>query len=152
MNKKTISLLFCVLLILTILIGCTAKNPTLSLTFNDAGDVCTYKGPDKFQYGTFTLNLVQGKNPAGTIGYAIVTLDEGKTVDDLKAWNSTDTPPFATVLTYGGPYSQDSNFDFDLSKMAAYVQGKPLYLACFSQAKGGEIKAVGNFGPIDIKQ
>jgi hypothetical protein len=90
MNTKQFATIgFTFVLIALFAAACTPPNPTL--TFHDAGDQCTYSGPNPIPYGEFTVDLVAEQLPEGkNVGYAIITLKEGKTIDDLNAYQSPD--------------------------------------------------------------
>ncbi len=152
MKHRIGSTVICAFIALAFILGCTAKNPTLTLTFNDAGDQCTYDGPKSFTYGTFTLKVVRGEKYTGSIGFAIATLDEGQTFDDLNAYTSVEPPNWVQVITAQGPLSQDKSYSYDLTTRAIYKLDKPLYFVCFSGVDENNPVKVGTIGPINIKE
>ncbi len=53
------------------------------------GDQCAYNGPARAPAGQITVILdVEDQTDYDEYGLAVVTLDEGKTFDDLDAWPS----------------------------------------------------------------
>ena len=73
--------------------------PLLSFTFRNG--TCDYDGPTQITAGTVKMKLIiEEGNEEAMEGVAVVTatLDEGKTIEDLQAWPSTDKPPWANIL------------------------------------------------------
>jgi hypothetical protein len=111
MNTKQFATIgFTFVLIALFAAACTPPNPTL--TFHDAGDQCTYSGPNPIPYGEFTVDLVAEQLPEGkNVGYAIITLKEGKTIDDLNAYQSPDPPSWVKHILFDtGPVAQSMSF------------------------------------------
>jgi len=134
--------LVCVVLLIT---GCARPAHDPTLTFR--GNECSYAGPRDLQ-ANFTLNWVVEESGPSTSIYAIVTLDQDKTVDDLARIPAEDPPPsWVHKLAYDlatspGTYSKS----VDLTSKAAYHEG-PIYIVCFS---ANEDVALGAVGPFEV--
>jgi hypothetical protein len=149
MNKRFFaSLAICVILSSLLLCSCNSTaSQTPTLTF-DAGK-CTYTGP-KTVPATFTLNWVINDEDHPGYVYAILTLLEGKTVDDLVGWSSTEKPSWVNRISWnmeplGGNYAKEHN----LYENALY-KGEPIYIICYYD--GDNLgKNIGAVGPIKVK-
>jgi hypothetical protein len=121
--------------------------PEVTLTFS--GDTCAYSGP-KSLLGKFNINVVVEGQGNTMYGYILVTLEEGKTIEDLQAWPSTDPPGWLkdafhnTGPVFVEPGSVKQNIDVWVN--AAYA-GDPIYIVCFADAPG---RKIGALGPIEI--
>jgi hypothetical protein len=60
-------------------------------------------------------------------GLAIVTLDEGKTFQDLDAWPSTDQPPWTTLLSFA-----EASPGSGLRTVWVPAQKRPIFMVCFT--------------------
>ena len=118
----------------------TPVPPTMTVTFD--GNECTYDGPDTVSAGQITVNWnIKGQARDG-YALAIVTLDEGKTFEDLDAWPSIGAPSWATVVAF------KEEFPANLSPFVADVTEGPIYLVCFTahpRAKTGVL------GPVEVE-
>ena len=117
--------------------------PEVTITFS--GDTCTYSGsnslPDKFN-----INIVVEGQGKTMYGYVLVTLDEGKTIEDLQAWPSSDPPEWLKdTLRETGPAFGPGNTKqiLDWSSYESVVT--PIYFVCF-----GDDQKIGALGPIVI--
>lgn len=132
-----------VFIFLSVLVGCRSINP--SLTIHESG--CSYKGPDTFEK-SFILEWVVSKSRTSTSIIALVSVDPGKTVEDLASMPAEDPPPaWVHKLDYAvamspGTYTKSVN----LGANAAY-HGEPVYFVCFDAE---EDFAIGAAGPFEI--
>lgn len=121
--------------------------PEVTLTFS--GDACTYSGPKSLP-AKFDINIVVEGQGKTKYGFVVVTLKEGKTIEDLQAWPSTDPPGWLkNILIDTGPVFVESGSmkqNVDLWVNAAYT-GNPIYFACLAD---GPERKIGALGPIEI--
>lgn len=116
-----------------------AMAPTMTVTFD--GNECTYDGPDTVSAGQITVNWnIKGQARDG-YALAIVTLDEGKTFEDLDAWPSIDAPLWANVVV------ARESFSGSLSPFVADVTEGPIFLVCFTAYPKAK---VGVLGPVEV--
>jgi hypothetical protein len=123
-------------------------NPTLTF---DLGE-CAYSGPNSLPYGKFTLDLVQSKTDPLPFGFALVTLQSGKTIADLEAWPSADPPDWLYVLTVQSYLTTTQSFNWSLTYNGLYKPPEPVYLVCFQQDAKGNVNKIGAFGPITVQE
>ena len=76
-------------------------------------------------------------------GLAIVTLDEGKTFENLDVWPSVDKPPWATLVAFAEACPGS------LSPMVADVTEGPIFLVCFTAYPEAKIGVLGPVGDGD---
>jgi hypothetical protein len=83
-------------------------------------------------------------------GYALITLREGKTIEDLKAWPSADQPDWVNLIHGVHEYTNGTHtYTYDYANVAT---DQILYLACFrADPDTGVIAKIGAFGPIEVK-
>lgn len=125
-------------------------NPTL--TFDVAIHQCSYSGPKTLAYGGFTLDIVAGQIPEGyKIGFGMVTLKEGKTIEDMIPSLSVEPPNWVNALEGAGPFSKNMSFTYNLSTDVDYTKGEPIFLVCFSGHDGPGIK-IGVIGPFEVQE
>jgi hypothetical protein len=142
-----------------LLMGACAPSPSsppvLTLNIND--DVCTLEGSQTTLKGDFSIKLIINQQKLSEVGYALLSLEKGKTIDDLKAWKSENQPPWSTLIdgvheTTNGTHT----YTYDPTKFSqnAAYQGGPLYLMCFRKISDtGTLLLIGGpFGPFEIKQ
>lgn len=117
--------------------------PEVTLTFS--GNTCAYSGskslPEKFN-----INIVVEGQGNTKYGYVLVTLDDGKTIEDLQAWPSSDPPEWLKdTLRETGPAFGPGNTKqiLDWSSYESVVT--PIYFVCF-----GDDQKIGALGPIVI--
>jgi hypothetical protein len=143
-----------VMVILLLLIACgqapSQSSNEATLTFS--GDTCTYSGPKSLP-AKFDINVVVEGQTDTVYGYVIVTLQEGKGIEDLQAWPSTDPPEWLkdqlndSGPAFGGSFGLGPvKQNVDLGVNAAYA-GEPFYFVCFADAPARKIGAA---GPIEI--
>lgn len=133
---------------LLLLMACgskTSSEPTL--TFHENG--CSYSGPATVA-SKFTLTWIIKDSGHSTFIYALVTLGQDKSVQDLATIPAEEPPPsWVTKLgfdlkTSPGTYTES----IDLSRNALFHEG-PIYFVCFF---ADEDFAMGADGPIDVKK
>ena len=149
MNRKLTLKIVGSLIILALIVGCTASTPTLTLTFDQ--NKCSYSGPKAISAEKLNVDLVLPELNPQASGFALVTLDSGKTIADLEAWPSTDPPDWLTVLSDAGEISKNASINIDLAPMMAFHTGDALYLVCFQKDSNGIVNKIGAFGPIKTK-
>ena len=139
---------------LLLLIACgskTSSKPTLTteptLTFHENG--CSYNGPATVA-SQFNLTwIIEDSGHSGYV-YGLVTLDHGKSVQDLATIPAEDpSPSWVTKLDADyqkrpGTYTES----VDLSANASFHED-PLYFVCFFT---DDDFAMGADGPIDVKK
>ena len=124
----------------------TQGPPEVTVTFS--GDTCTYSGskslPDKFN-----INIVVEGQGNTKYGYVLVTLDEGKTIEDLQAWPSSDPPEWLKdQLRDTGPVFGPGNTKQNLDWSSYESVATPIYFVCF--AVDTTTRKIGALGPIEI--
>jgi hypothetical protein len=72
----------------------------------------------------------------------VLTLDEGKTVDDLAAWPSTDKPAWARISGWS-----EAGRPGQSNILKATVEEGIIYIACFRRPPEAKIGAL---GPIEV--
>lgn len=148
MSYKTLALLTLFTLTLFLLTSCDSKVSTSpTLTFHE-GD-CSYSGPSTIAT-EFTLTWnIDDPDHIGYI-YEIVTLDPGKSVQELSTIPAEEPPPsWVHKINYGvelntGQYTES----VDLTANAAFQEG-PIYIVCFY---ADEDTAIGAVGPISVNK
>ncbi len=131
-----------------------AQNPTMKLSIIE--NECSFEYPSTFVNGEFRIQLTLNEKRPTDSGYALVTLDKGKTIEDLKAWPTAEQPVWVFLIdgvheTSVGThlYSYDST---EFSKYSQFYTGGPLYLVCFhTNPDTGVTNKIGAFGPIEFK-
>jgi len=141
------------LTLILLLFGCKPSSPTFTLTINEKD--CTYEGPSKMSEGDFAINLVINEQKNTETGYSLFTLEDGKTIEDVRAWQSVDQPPWVITIANvhemaGGTHTYSYNTT-SFTQNARYTGG-PYYLVCFrTDPDTGNTSALGVFGPIEVK-
>jgi hypothetical protein len=127
-----------------------ALPPAFTVTIK--GKECTFAGPMRIPFGEFTIKLVIEKQKISEMGYALITIDEGKTLDDLKGSNAAQ-PDWAHRLAGEHKFEGTSSRAFDLANMPAFYKGEPFYVVCFWTDPDLSIRQViGAFGPIEVEK
>jgi hypothetical protein len=121
--------------------------PILTMTIKE--NDCTLDGPTTIPHVALTINLVMDEQKPTESGYALITLKEGKTIEDLKAWPSADQPPWVNLIHGVHEYTNGTHtYTYNYANVAT---DQILYLVCFrTNPDTGIIQAIGRFGPIDI--
>lgn len=113
----------------------------ITVTFE--GGQCIYIGPDEVPAGRITVVLdVEDQTEYEEYGLAVVTLDEGKTFEDLDAWPSTSQPSWAQVHGLLEEVPQGSR-----AEMTVIALEGPLFLVCFTAYP---ITKSGTLGPVQV--
>ena len=140
---------FSVLLIAaSLLTACTTPRMTVMFT----GDDCIYEGPASIPYGKFNVKWIVNDQTHNKTVLLIITLAEGKTIDDLKAYKGGEQPPWVEVLWNYDENAFGSELEdvrlyrhvYDLKTLDSY-QSQPLYMVC-----GNEEGRTNSFGPIEV--
>jgi len=121
-----------------------AMAPAMTVTFS--GDACTYDGSATIPAGPVTVNWAIKGQPRDGYALAIVTLDEGKTFEDLDAWPSVGKPPWAELVAMEERFPEEQSPD-NLSFVAEVTEG-PIFLVCFTADPDAK---VGVLGPVDVE-
>lgn len=139
MKRNNIIALSLLVLAFSLLTTCTSR--TMTVKFTKSG--CTYTGPTSIPYGKFNVNWSVNDQKHNKTVLLIITLAEGKTIDDLKALHSGEAPQWVTVLWK----DEENAFGPDLNRVRTYhhvhdlktldgYQGQPLYLVCGNEEGG----------------
>jgi hypothetical protein len=121
---------------------------TLTLTITD--NECTFAGPSIFPHAVLSINVMMNEQKQTESGYALVTLKEGKTIEDLKAYPSAAQPDWVSLIHGVHEYTNGLHtYTYDYTKVAT---NPPLYLVCFNSdpVTGAWIKRAA-FGPFELK-
>jgi hypothetical protein len=117
-------------------------NAAIAVTFD--GDECVYEGPDRVLAGGVPLVLdVEHQTDHPAYGVIVVTLDEGKTFEDLDAWPSTTRPRW--IDTVGDLVNIPQGTRAETTFRA--FEG-PLFVVCFTAAP---FTKSGVLGPIEVE-
>ena len=121
---------------------------TLILTIKE--NECTLSGPLTIPHVVLTINLMMDEQKATESGYALVTLKEGKTIEDLKAWPSADQPEWVNLIHGVHEFANGLHtYTYDYTHV---TEDQTLYLACFrADPVTGVIAKIAAFGPIEVK-
>ena len=144
-NRLSIRILGLLLILSMLIMGCSGTSSPPTLTIN--GDQCSYEGPKNIPAkATFTLKLENPK-PSTWHGFGVLTLAEGKTLEDLKtATTVEDLPEWITVIgRFGSNETGTSTHEFDSVYYGAY-HGEPIYILCVIDPA-----VIAAFGPIEVK-
>jgi hypothetical protein len=103
-------------------------------------------------FGEFTVKLVIEKQKISEMGYALVTIDEGKTLEDLKTATAAQ-PDWVHRLAGEHKFEGTSSRIFNLAKMPSFYKGEPFYFVCFYTDPDLSLRQnIGAFGPIIVKK
>jgi hypothetical protein len=147
--KKILIISTCITIFLLLLNAC-GQSPTVQPTITFSGETCTYSGPKSLS-AKFDLNVVVKSQTDTVYGFVIVTLQAGKTIEDLQVWPSVDPPEWLkNMLNDTGPVfaSGTTKQNVDLAAYS-YYSGDPIYFACFADKP---TRKIGALGPIEISQ
>jgi hypothetical protein len=117
----------------------TVAAATITVTYT--GDKCAMTGPQKMPAGMLAIDwVIEDKIPT-THGLCAITLDAGKTIDDLKTWGSAVQPSWVQVVSCwdGSPDGRKT--------VTVELKHGPNYLVCFSSPAA----YIGPLGPIDVE-
>jgi hypothetical protein len=124
-------------------------NSTLTLTIRENN--CSLDGPSTVPHAELTINFSMDEQKPTESGYALFTLKEGKTIEDVKAWPSVNQPPWINLIQGVHEFTNGLHtYTYDYTHVAT---NQTLYLVCFrANPDTGEIARVGGpFGPIEVK-
>jgi hypothetical protein len=154
MNRKIMFSIFGGVLTLLFLAGCTTPTPTLTLTINE--NECTLDGPMTIPNDDFMVKFVINEQEPNESAYALVTLEGGKTIEDLNAWPSADQPSWVIILhRFNEPAGGTHTYSYDPTEFTqnARYDGGPYYLVCFrNNLDTGTLEKIGAFGPIEVEK
>jgi hypothetical protein len=120
----------------------TATLPPADITARISGTGCKLDAPKPTYPATFTIALVGEANKAGyAYGLTVISLAEGKTLEDLKQSKGTTPPVWVTVEgAIGG--------DPGLTTQATVTVSKgPIYMVCWISPPD---RVIGRLGPVEI--
>jgi pyrimidine-specific ribonucleoside hydrolase len=148
MNYKSIlsRMIFPALILL--LVSCSTPSstpippptPTLApadMTVTFDGSKCTYDGPQSVPAGEVTVDWAVKNKDHDKFGLAMVTLNEGKTFDDLDQWPSSDPPSWLTLINVWET-PPDS-----MIQVSARITNGPFYFVCFYSPPDTKYGALG---------
>jgi hypothetical protein len=152
---------FAGLVVFLAMAACTSRTATPSpatpaprLTLSIIGSECTLDGPTTIPYGQFEITLVIDEPEVSETGYALVALDEGRTIADLEAWSSADQPEWADRLA--GEHQMEagiSSSTIDLVPMAAMQDREAVYIVCIhTNPQTHTREKIGALGPIEVER
>jgi len=138
------------LLLMAVLLLAACTSPRMTVKFTENG--CTYDGPASIPFGKFKVNWIVNDQKHNKTGLVIITLAEGKTIEDLKADRSAEAPQWVNILWI----DEENAFGSELEKVRRYshehdlltqvnYHGEPLYMIC-----GNEQGMIAPLGPIDV--
>ena len=112
---------------------------------------CTLEGPTTIPHVVLTINLVMDEQKPTESGYALITLKEGKTIEDLKAYPSAVQPDWVNLIHGVHEYTNGTHtYTYNYANV---TMDQILYLACFrADPETGVIAKIGAFGPIYVKK
>jgi hypothetical protein len=159
MKKQWKALTVIAIVLALFVVGCSSPSPTVpvpptatpvppSMTVAFAGGTCTYDGPKAVPAGP--INVIMDVKDQDREAYAlvIVTLDQGKTINDMKAWMpSTAQPSWAQIVAENEEGLPGKRNTFAAWISSDTVAKGAIFLACFS--KPPEV-SIGALGPIEV--
>ena len=123
----------------------TEADAGLTVTFE--GDQCTYRGPKHVPAGRIPLVLdVTDQTAHEVYGVGAVTVDEGKTLEDLVAW-----PAAANIPVWGHDHGYVETSQGTAQETTLVIFEGPLFLVCFAGPSSGNGGKVDVLGPIEIE-
>jgi hypothetical protein len=122
---------------------------TLTLTIKENN--CSFEGPGTVPHTVLTINLIMDEQKPTESGYALFTLEEGKTIEDVKALTDVNPPSWVNVIH--GVHEYTNGMHTYTYNYANVTTDQTLYLVCFrADPDTGVIAKVGGpFGPIEVK-
>jgi hypothetical protein len=117
--------------------------PVNSLTVTFKNDLCSYNGAMAIKAGEVSVTMVV-KHQELDAGMVVLTLDEGKTIDDLNAAPDNYGQPLWShrVGEAERHVHPGERYTFKFT-----IETGPIYLVCFS---GPPDTAIGVLGPIEV--
>jgi hypothetical protein len=113
------------------------------ITF-DKGDKCSMKVINPLTSPELNYEIVTNDTTYQDYMVVYMTLDKGKTLADLQAWKTADSPPFAHGLGLDivSPASDTGHSNWSLPV-------GQLYFSCYVQ-ESGELRWIASVGPVDV--
>jgi len=138
------------LLVILVLAGCSPSS--LTLTYKEGQ--CTLDGPKKIPNESFTFKLVLEEDQYPEYGFMLITLAEGKTLEDLRSQpQNTGKPDWVNNIIsddHGIPGTY--TYTIDLNQNATY-KGEPIYILCGFRKEGdAEATMFAQLGPFEVKK
>jgi hypothetical protein len=145
MNGQLQKSLIIVITLILLTSGCTAEKTSVnSLTTTFKNNKCTYDGAKSVAAGEVSFIMVD-KNRDLNAAMIVLTLDEGKTVEDLKALptNTGEDPQW----THRVGAAERHVYPGESYTFKATIETGPIYMICFS---GSPELISGVLGPIEV--
>jgi hypothetical protein len=145
MKVKTIKYVFSTVILVLLASGC-GNNPNHALTITFRDNQCTYDGAKSVVSGEVSFTMVD-KNQDFDAAMIVLTLDEGKTIEDLKALppNQGEDPLWSHRVGEADRHVHPG----ERYTFKATIETGPIYLICFS---GSPELISGVLGPIEVKK
>lgn len=143
--KKTV-LLTCCLIVLGIISACgpvnasppttekpvpttptTEQIPLLTITYHNG--TCEYDGPesvDNFKAKLKIINDDENLSSSNDLTVSVVYLEEGKTIEDLRAWKEHSHPQWASIIGTKSLEEDVTEGEYDI-----YLPEETFYFICF---------------------
>jgi hypothetical protein len=120
----------------------TPALPPADITVRISATGCKLEAPKSAYPVTFTIALLGEANKAGySYGLTVISLAEGKTLEDLRQSKGTSPPPWVTVEgAIGGDPGVTTQATVTVSK-------GPIYMVCWTQPPE---RVIGRLGPVEI--
>ena len=170
-TENRFAVLFSITLVLVLLVACSTPQPTATMvptpeptvaptdtppaadeanegiTVTFEGDQCVYHGPERVPAGQIPLALdVTDQNAYELYGVGTLTVDEGKTIEDIAAWPAT-----ANVPLWGHGHGLVEAAHGTAEETTIVLFKGPLFLVCFAGSSSGDGPKVDQLGPIEIE-
>ena len=145
MKAKLRKYVFAALILMFLASGCgTNETPECSLTITFKGNKCTYNGVKSVAAGEVSFTMVD-KNQDLDVAMIVLTLDEGKTIDDLNALppNTGEDPKWSHRVGEADRHVRPG----ERYTFKATIETGPIYLVCFS---GSPELITGVLGPFEV--
>jgi hypothetical protein len=136
------------LVVAAVVTACGGAQATLTpepsgITVRFDGETCVYHGPARVPTGRIPVVLdVQDQTSHEEYSMGVATLDEGKTLEDLKAWPWTSGAPL-WLHDHGGVGAEQGA----TGETTVTLFEGPLYIVCFTASPD---RVAGVLGPIAI--
>jgi len=144
MKAKFIKNVLSLILLVLLASGC-GNNPKHALTITFRDNQCTYDGAKSVASGEVSFTMVD-KNQDLDAAMIVLSLDEGKTIEDLKALppNQGGDPLWSHRVGEADRHVRPG----ERYTFKATIDTGPIYLICFS---GSPELISGVLGPIEVK-
>jgi hypothetical protein len=110
-----------------------------TITFGDKD--CSLSGPLSVPAGIVEMDWLTTSNEHDMYAIAILTLDEGKTIEDLKKWKSFDEPGWSKLLSFRDAEANST------TELFINIDKGPFYFVCFNPEQ-----IIGALGPVEVIQ